>query len=100
MEPLALPNHQELLDRALEAATKYESRLNSISKIARFAAWFLEQELAWHGVEEDPPRGTLVLIWDTTHNIVRTGWLEVDGWHFDAGKETHFRPGKWQRIHF
>ena len=99
MEPPALPNHQDLLDRALEAVTKCQSRLNSISKVASFAAWFVEQEVAWHPVTEDPPQGMLS-IWDTTHNIVRTGWKELDGWHYERGSEKHFTPGKWQRIHF
>lgn len=97
---IAPESEEEIQSRALEAATKYESRLNSISKVARFAAWFLKQELAWHDVKDEPPHQMMVLLRDTTHHIVRVGWLALDGWHFEAGSEKHFTPMKWQRIHF
>lgn len=94
------PPDAALLKRASEAATKYKAKLNSPDAIARFAVWFLAQEKTWHPISEDPPRGAPVLIWDTTRNIVRVGWNEVDGWHFDPASKDDFRPGKWQRIHF
>jgi hypothetical protein len=73
-------------------------RENQAALLARIKE--LEQEKAWQQVATiEPPRGNMVLLWDTFHNVVRVGCNEVSGWHVDGPPEG-FKPHKWQRIHF
>jgi hypothetical protein len=90
---------KELFARALAAAQRYYAHLDSPDKIARFAVWFLNQELPWHDVADDPPRSLPLLVWDTRRNIVQVGWSELSGWHIQ-GDEEPFTPHRWKRIHF